>query len=383
MSDTEPTPFTISVDDNAIKDLQYRLTQTRWPDQIPETKWEYGANLEWLRETALYWASDYNWRTAETELNDMDHVVTTINGQRIHAIHQKSPHPRALPLMLIHGWPGSVVEFLDIIGPLTNPTKYGGDEIDAFHVIAPSLPGYGWSGPTKDRGWDIHRTAHTFCELLLRLGYRRYGLQGGDWGSFISRLIAGHNQENVVGCHVNMIIARPPGEKGDFENITPLEQQLMDRFSWYGTEDNGYFRIQETRPQTLGTALNDSPAGLLSWMGEKFRGWTDCGGDPFSAISRDRILTNASVYWFTGTINSSMRMYFETMKAQTLEGETGKVPLGVSIFPYEIMGARRRWVEAAHNLTFWNEHEKGGHFAALEQPDRLVHDIREFFQPLR
>ena len=376
--------FTVAVTDGEIDDLHRRLAATRWPDQIPDTGWDYGCDLEWLRDLAAYWADGFDWRSQEDRLNSLDHFTTLIDGQNIHFIHQRSPHPEALPLLISHGWPGSVVEFLDIIGPLTDPTAHGGDAADAFHVIAPSLPGYAWSGPTTDRGWGVDRTARAFAVLPDRLGYDAYGVQGGDWGSMISRQIAQVDPGHVVGCHVNMMTGGPAGADDDFDDITPLEQQHMDRGRWYMAEDNGYFRIQETRPQTLGTGLNDSPAGLLSWIGEKFHGWTDHDGDPLTAVDRDQLLTNVSVYWFTGTINSSTRMYFETMGAPVAGlGATGDVPLGVSTFPKELFIARRRWVEAAHNLTFWADHETGGHFAAMEQPAVLVDDIRTFFRNLR
>ena len=377
-------PFTIAVPDDDIDDLRRRLTATRWPDQIPGSGWDYGCDLTWLQDLATHWADGYDWRAAEAGLNAFDHIATEVDGQNLHAIHQRSPHDDALPLLLSHGWPGSVVEFLDLVGPLTDPTAHGGDADDAFHVIIPSLPGYGWSGPTTERGWGVGRTSEAFAALAARLGYDHYGVQGGDWGSMISRHIAQVDPDHVVGCHVNMMAAGPAGNDDDFADITPLEQQVMDRLNWYLAEDNGYFRIQETRPQTLGTGLNDSPAGLLSWIGEKFHGWTDHDGDPLTAVSRDRLLTNVSVYWFTRTINSSTRMYYETSKAGMGSfGDTGDVPLGVSVFPKELMGARRRWVEPKFNLTFWADHEVGGHFAALEQPEVLLADIREFFRPLR
>tara|TARA_B100000315_G_scaffold98547_1_gene90554 strand:+ start:49 stop:1200 length:1152 start_codon:yes stop_codon:yes gene_type:complete len=377
-------PFTIAVPDDDVDDLRRRLAATRWPDQIPGSGWDYGCDLTWLQDLATHWADGYDWRAAEAGLNAFDHIATEVDGQNLHAIHQRSPHDDALPLLLSHGWPGSVVEFLDLVGPLTDPTAHGGDADDAFHVIIPSLPGYGWSGPTTERGWGVGRTSEAFAALAARLGYDHYGVQGGDWGSMISRHIAQVDPDHVVGCHVNMMAAGPAGNDDDFADITPLEQQVMDRLNWYLAEDNGYFRIQETRPQTLGTGLNDSPAGLLSWIGEKFHGWTDHDGDPLTAVSRDRLLTNVSVYWFTRTINSSTRMYYETSKAGMGSfGDTGDVPLGVSVFPKELMGARRRWVEPKFNLTFWADHEVGGHFAALEQPEVLLADIREFFRPLR
>ena len=379
-------PFTISVSDAQIADLRRRLADTRWPDQLPGTGWDYGCDLAWLRDLASYWADGFDWRAAEARLNSMDQVVTTIDGQRIHAIHQRSPEPDALPLLISHGWPGSVVEFLGVIGPLADPAAHGGDPADAFHVIAPSLPGYGWSGPTTERGWGVGRTAMAFVELADRLGYVRYGVQGGDWGSMVSRQVAAAAPDRVVGCHVNMFAGGPPGHDDDFDDVTMTEQRLMDRGTWYMAEDNGYFRIQETRPQTLGTGLNDSPAGLLSWIGEKFHGWVDHDGDPLDVVDRDQVLANVSTYWFTGTINSSTRMYFETMKALArgeVLAEDPEVPLGVSAFPAELFMSRRRWVEATHNVTFWREHDRGGHFAAMESPEALVADVREFFRGLR
>jgi pimeloyl-ACP methyl ester carboxylesterase len=376
--------FTVAIGDDEIADLEDRLARTRWPDRIPGVGWDYGVDADWVRDLADYWANGFNWRTAENRLNAFDHLTTEIDGQRIHAIHQRSPSPDALPLVISHGWPGSVVEFLDIIGPLTDPKAHGGDPADAFHVVAPSLPGYAWSGPTTDRGWGPTRIARAFATLAARLGYDRYGVQGGDWGSIISQEIARTDSEHVAGCHVNMITTRPPGQPDDMEDLSPFEQTVFDRAAWYQAEDNGYFRIQQTRPQTLGTGLNDSPAGLLAWIGEKFHGWTDHDGDPFTAVDRDTILANVSVYWFTGTANSSTRIYFELMR--TLEagfGTTGDVPLGVSVFPRELFAARRRWVEAAHNLVFWAENDRGGHFAALETPDLLVDDIRACFRDLR
>ena len=380
----ETNPFTIDIGEDDLADLRNRLRNTRWPDQLPDTGWDYGCDLAWLKELAAWWADGFDWPSQQARLNRFNHLTTTIDSQRIHFIHQRSPHDHALPLLLSHGWPGSVVEFQDVIGPLTDPTAHGGDEADAFHVIAPSLPGYAWSGPTHERGWGVERTARAFAALADRLDYGSYGVQGGDWGSLISRQIAQVDPDHVVGCHVNMMTAGPPGNDDDFADITPLEQQHLDRATWYMAEDNGYFRIQETRPQTLATGLNDSPAGLLSWIGEKFHGWTHHEGDPFSAVDRDTLLTNVSVYWFTGTINSSTRIYFETMRAPSPTlGATGDVPLGVSTFPNELFAARRRWVEAAHNLTFWADHDAGGHFAALENPKILVSDIREFFRGLR
>ena len=376
--------FVISVTDEEIEDLKDRLGKTRWPDHLPNVGWDYGVDADWIKELAKYWKDEFDWRKFETYLNSFNHLSTNIDGQHIHAIHQRSENPDALPLIISHGWPGSVVEFLDLIGPLTNPQAYGGHESDAFHVIIPSLPGYGWSGPTSERGWGPTRTAQAFAELAKRLGYKRYGVQGGDWGSIISCEIARAAPKNVVGCHLNMLTGGPPGKPDDMSDLTDLEQKLIDRAAWYQTEDNGYFRIQQTRPQTLGTGLNDSPAGLLAWIGEKFHGWTDHDGNPLNVVDKEKILANVSLYWFTGTINSSTRMYYEMFKTLEPEfGQTGDTPVGVSVFPKELFMPRRRWVEDSINLIMWSEHEKGGHFASLENPEILVDDIRSCFRKLR
>ena len=379
-------PFTVSVPDEAISDLKRRLTDTRWSDQIPGTGWEYGCNQPWLRDLAGYWAYGFDWRAAEARINAFDQVVTTIDGQRIHAIHQRSPEPDARPLLLSHGWPGSIVEFLSVLGPLTDPAAHGGDPADAFHVVAPSLPGYGWSGPTTERGWGPDRTGRAFATLMARLGYDRYGVQGGDWGSIISQHVAGHAPDHVTGCHVNMIPAFPPGRDDDMADITPAEQQHLDRSAWYQQDDRGYFEIQRTRPQTVGAGLHDSPVGLLAYIGEKFHGWTDHDGDVLDVVERDHLLTNVATYWFTGTITSSTRFYFEfgqDLAAGKLPPANPDVPFGVSAFPMELMVGRRRWVEADRNVTFWREHDRGGHFPAMERPDVLVTDVREFFRGLQ
>ncbi len=378
------TPFVISVSDDEIADLRERLAKTRWPDNLPDVGWDYGINANLIKDLAEYWKDEFDWSSFETYLNSFENLTTYIDGQRIHTIHERSKNPDALPLLLSHGWPGSIVEFLDVIGPLTNPQDHGGDESDAFHVIVPSLPGYGLSGPTSERGWGPTRIARAFAELANELGYNRYGVQGGDWGSIISREICRVAPKNVTGCHITMLPGGPPGKPDDMEDITDIEQQLLDRGAWYQAEDNGYFRIQQTRPQTLGTGLNDSPAGLLAWITEKFYGWTDNDGDLFSTIDKDKLLANVSLYWFTGTINSSTRIYYEMFKTLEPEfGATGETPVGVSFFPYELMMPRKRWVEDSMNLILWNEHAKGGHFASLEAPDIFVEDVRECFRGLR
>jgi microsomal epoxide hydrolase len=379
-----PEPFRIDVPDDDIEDLRRRLHHTRWPDQLPDSGWSYGTDLGYLRPLARYWADEYDWRRAEAALNAHPQFLTTIQGQRVHFFHVRSEALDALPLVLTHGWPGSVSEFLELIGPLVDPGAHGGDPADAFHVVVPSLPGYGFSGPTTEPGWDVRRTAEAWAELMAELGYSRYGAQGGDWGSMVSRHLAAIDPEHVRGVHLNMMTARPPGEADDMADLTEREAAGMARTQDFLKTGSGYVAIQSTRPQTLAYGLNDSPAGLLSWIIEKFWAWTDNEGSPEDAVSRDELLTNASIYWFTGTAGSSTRMYYESIgRGSVRSPDVTAVPLGVANFPLEIATARRRWVERRNKLVHWSEFDRGGHFAALEEPDLLVGDIRTFFRPLR
>ena len=375
---SEITPFTVEIPDAELEDLHRRLKGARWPDQLPDAGWDYGAEMGCIQELARYWADEYNWRAAEAELNELDQYTTTIDGQNIHFIHQRSPHPDAYPLVISHGWPGSVVEFLDMVGPLTEPD----DPADAFHVIAPSLPGYGFSGPTADRGWDAIRTARAFAQLMGRLGYERYGAQGGDWGSFISQNIGRHDPDHCEAVHVNFLFAAAP-EDGSGE-LTEAEQAGLARTNLYFTEGAGYMQIQSTKPQTLAYGLTDSPVGQLAWIVEKFLAWTDNDGTIESAVSRDRLLTNICLYWFTATAGSSARMYYEVMHAGAA-GITDPLdtPIGVANFPKEILQAPRRWMEDPYNIVHWTDMSEGGHFAAMEEPEALAQDIREFFRRFR
>jgi microsomal epoxide hydrolase len=385
MADTEPAvePFRVEVAEDVLADLRERILDTRWPDQLADAGWDYGTDLGWLRRTAAYWADGYDWRQAEAALNTWPHLVTTIDGQRIHAIHARSPHPDALPLLITHGWPGSVAEFLEVIGPLVDPTVDGGDPADAFHVVAPSLPGYGWSGPTTERGWDVKRSAGAFAQLMARLGYDRYGAQGGDWGSFVTRHLALLDPEHVVGIHLNMIMAGP-GEGDDPTDVTPHEAGLLARGQEYFAEGSGYMAIQSTRPQSLAYGLNDSPVGLLAWIGEKFHAWTDNDGDVEDAVSLDALLTDVTIYWVTQTAGSSARMYYESLNSMAVATPpVTALPVGVASFPKEILGAARKWAERDHNIVHWTEMPRGGHFAAMEEPDLFVADVRTFFRDLR
>jgi microsomal epoxide hydrolase len=374
--------FRIHVPDAQIDDLRRRLAATRWPDQIEGAGWDYGSELGYVRELCEHWRSKYDWRSAEALLNRFEHLRTTIDGQSIHFLHAPSRHANALPLLISHGWPGSVVEFLDVIEPLRDPEAHGGRAEDAFHVVCPSLPGYGFSEPTRTRGWDPVRIADAFAEGMQRLGYARYGAQGGDWGALVTSELALRHPKQVAGLHVNMALAVPVS--GDAE-LSPAEKADLAVMAQWQDQEAGYQRIQGTKPQTLGYGLMDSPAGLAAWIVEKFRSWSDCGGDVESAFTRDRLLTNIAVYWFNGTITSSTRLYYEVFRSPRMGLFTSKVtvPTGVARFPKEIMRFPRRWIEQRYHVTHWSDMPRGGHFAAMEQPQLYVDDVRKFFRSVR
>jgi microsomal epoxide hydrolase len=377
------TPFTVAVTEAELDDLHERLARTRLPQQIPDAGWDYGTELGYLSELLAYWRDEYDWRRAEARLNAIDQYLTEIDGARVHFIHAPSPEPDALPLVVTHGWPGSVVEFLDVIGPLSDPRAHGGDPSDAFHVVCPSIPGYAFSGPTRDRGWDPKRIATAWAALMAGLGYDRYGAQGGDWGSMISSQLGVVDAVHVVGVHLNMLVAGPLPDT-DFANLTPAEQRALASFEEYDKVDSGYAKIQGTKPQTIGYALDDSPAGLLAWIVEKFRTWTDCDGDVERSLTKDQMLDNVMLYWLTATAHSAGRIYYEATRAGTFSPETRvEVPVGVAAFPHEILNAPRHWAEARANIVHWTDMPRGGHFAAFEEGELLVNDVREFFRPLR
>jgi pimeloyl-ACP methyl ester carboxylesterase len=377
-------PFTIDVPDAVLDDLHERLARTRFPEQIPDAGWDYGTELGYLEELVGYWRDNYDWRTQEARLNELDNFTTEIDGQRIHFIHARSPEPNAMPLIISHGWPGSVVEFLDIIDPLTNPRAHGGKPEDAFHVVCPSLPGYAFSGPTHERGWDPQRVAQTFATLMAGLGYERYGAQGGDWGSMISTQLGLVDPDHIAGIHLNMLIALPP-EGEDFSTLTESELAGLTDAANYMENDSGYAKIQGTKPQTIGYLLDDSPAGLAAWIVEKFRTWSDCDGDVERRFSKDRMLTNIMLYWVTATGHSAGRLYYEATKAGRFgpQGARVEVPTAAAVFPREIVRPPRRWAEHSYNITHWTEMPSGGHFAAMEEPGLLVDDVRTFFSTVR
>jgi microsomal epoxide hydrolase len=374
--------FEIRVDDGVLSDLRSRLALTRFPDQIEGTGWEYGVPVAYVRELVEYWRDKYDWRAQEARLNALPHFRTRIDGQSIHFVHARSKHADAFPLLLVHGWPGSIVEFLDVIPRLTDPEAGGGGSADAFHVIAPSLPGYGFSEPTRTPGWDVRRIARAFIELMHRLGYPRYGVQGGDWGAQIATRIPPLDPGHCVAIHTNMPIASRPDSPSPLSDHEKADLAAMNHFQ---REESGYALEQGTKPQTLGMALNDSPAGLLAWIVEKFRAWSDCGGDPETAFDRDRLITNVMLYWVTQTATSSVRLYWESRHGGMWDEkpEYVAVPTGIARYPKEGLRFPRSWVERQYNVTHWADLPRGGHFAAMEQPELFVDDVRSFFRTVR
>ncbi len=376
-------PFTVAVAQSVLDDLSARLRATRWPDALPDSGWDYGTDLGYLRDLCRTWADEFDWRRQEARLNAWPQHVTELDGARVHFLHARSPHPGALPLLLTHGWPGSVVEFLSMLGPLVDPPAHGGDAADAFTVVCPSIPGYGWSGPTRERGWDVRRVARALAALMAELGHDRYGAQGGDWGGIATAHLGVLDAEHLVGIHLNM--ANAPRPKGfDDSTLDAQEQADLADMRAFKAGEAGYQAIQGTKPQTLAYALNDSPAGLAGWVVEKFRAWSDCGGDVDSVVDRDDLLANVTTYWVTGTAGSAARLYYETFSAlPVMPTQRVEVPTAVARFPREIYRPPRAWVEAAFDLHRWTVMPRGGHFAALEQPDLLVEDVRAFFRDLR
>jgi epoxide hydrolase len=376
-------PFRVEIPQADIDDLMDRLARTRLASQPADSGWDYGVPAAYLSGIIGYWRTSYDWRKAEAELNSFPQFTTEIDGANIHFFHVRSAEPRALPLIITHGWPGSVVEFLDIVDPLTDPQAHGGDRADAFHVVIPSVPGFGLSGPTQETGWGVPRVAAAWAELMRRLGYRRYGAQGGDFGSLISRQLGICAPENVAGVHLNFLLTFPSGEPAEMAGLSRAELERVGQLEQFNDELSGYARVQAQRPHTIAHALADSPAGQLAWIVEKFKEWTYRAAVPEDAVSRDRILTNVMLYWLTNTAASSARLYKDSAAAFGLP-QVLKVPLGIAVFPGELAPPVRRFAERTNpNITSWTEFKAGGHFAALEVPDLLTGDIRQFFRPLR
>jgi len=379
----EPTPF-LAVPDEVLDDLADRLARARLPNQVEGAGWDQGTELGYLEELVAYWRDGYDWRAQEARFNALGHVATEVDGQRIHAIHVRSAEPDALPLLLVHGWPGSVVEFLDVIGPLTDPVAHGGDARDAFHVVAPSLPGFAFSGPTHELGWHPRRIAEAFATLMGELGYERYGAQGGDWGSVVTANLADLHPEAVAGLHLNFVTVRAMTDT-DAPALTEEDQAALLKLREWARDGRGYQEIQGTRPQSLGYGLEDSPVALAAWIVEKFRAWSDCDGDVERSFTKDQLLTNVMVYWVTRTATSSARIYWEMRRAgkDAIPQARIEVPTGIANYPAEITRMPRAWVEHRYNVTHWSEQPRGGHFAAMEVPDLFVQDVREFFRGVR
>jgi epoxide hydrolase len=381
----EILPFHIDIPQTAIDDLNDRLARTRWPSELPDIGWSRGVPVDYLKGLAEYWGAGYDWRAHETRLNAFPQFTTEIDGQTIHFLHVESPEPNATPLMLIHGWPGSFVEFIELIRPLTDPAAYGGDAADAFHLVIPSVPGMGFSTPLSEAGWTHSRIAKAFTELMSRLGYDRYGVQGGDIGAFEAPLMGQLDPERIIGVHVNALVTFPSGDPAELEGLTEAEQERLARFQNFEQDMSGYSAIQGTRPQTVAYGLADSPTGQLAWVVEKFKEWTDPSAAlPEDAVDRDHILTNVSIYWFSNTAGSSANLYYETYHDPSLFAprERGTVPTGVAVSTTQDV-AIRHLAERDHNVVRWTEFDKGGHFAAMENPEFLIDDVRAFFRGLR
>ena len=369
------TAFTIDVADAELEQLSARLAGTRWPEDELVPDWSQGVPAGWLRGMVDYWSSAYDWRARETRLNRFSQFKTVIDNLDIHFIHQRSPHEGARPLLITHGWPGSIVEFQKVIAPLTDPEAHGGSASDAFHVVCPSLPGFGFSGKPEAAGWSVERVARAFAELMHRLGYSRYLAQGGDWGSAVTQCLGWQDEEHCAAIHVTLAMSTRPRPQ---DPPTNEEQRALDGLRYYQQWDSGYSKLQSTRPQTIGYALTDSPVGQAAWILEKFWAWTDCGGDPLNVLQKDELLDNVMLYWLNQTAASSARIYWESFLK--IERHAIAVPTGVAVYPKEIVPPVRAWMEAGDykNIVHWAEMARGGHFAAFEQPQLYCEDIRNW-----
>ena len=383
MQDSSIRPFKIHVSHEELDDLKRRLLTTRWPDRETVDDWSQGTPLAYLKEVCEYWCNDYDWRRLESNLNAYPQFLTHIDGLDIHFLHIRSQHENALPLVMTHGWPGSILEFMKVIGPLTDPTAHGGEAKDAFHVVCPSLPGYGFSDKPTAVGWGVEHIAAAWAVLMARLGYDKYAAQGGDWGGKIITCIGIQDPEHCVAIHTNWPIVPPDLET--MGSLTPFEQACMTKYQHHQIQGRGYAMEQGTRPQSLGYGLTDSPAGQAGWVLEKFQVWSDCNGHPENVFTRDELLDNIMMYWITNSATSSARLYWENSGKSFANNSPVLVPTGFSLFPKEIYLISRRWAEKRFtNIVYWNDSIKhGGHFAAFEQPEILVEEIRKCFRLIR
>ena len=374
-----PQPYSINVSDSVLIDLRERLARTRWPEGMPGDNWDFGANLAYIQELCAYWREGFDWRAQEAKLNVYPQFRSSIDGLDFHYYHVRGKGPNPFPLLLVHGWPGSVFEFHHLIGPMTDPAAYGGDPADSFDVVIPALPGYGFGGKPQERGWGPARTAAAFDQLMTtELGYDRYGTQGGDWGGIITARMAANHPQHIAGAHLNFVIAQPP------PNPTDEDKVLIDARNKFQADETGYSATHGTKPMSLAIAQADSPAGIAAWIVEKFRTWSDCDGDLESVYTKDQLLTNIMFYWAPNSIDSAARMYWESRRDGGFMPRSKVVPpIGAAIFPKEIYRSRRSWAEATYDVRRWTEFEKGGHFAALERPQELLGEVRAFFREIR
>ncbi len=381
----EIRPFDIHVSDEVLDDLNRRISAARWPDELPGTAWDYGSNLDYMKELAAYWRTGFDWRAQERFINSFQHFKADVDGLGIHFIHERGKGPDPMPLVITHGWPGSFFEMYKIIPLLTDPASHGGDPADSFDVVAPSLPGFGFSDHAQEQGMEVRKTAALWVELMKGLGYSRFAAHGGDIGAGVtSRLGHGH-ADSMIGIHLTSVTRPTPYLGPGARELSEAEKTLIrEREEWQQSE-GGYAHIQGTKPQTLAYGLNDSPTGLAAWIVEKYRTWSDCDGDVERRFTKDELLTTVTVYWVTESISSSTRMYKENQRYDwTMErDEKIEVPTGVAAFPAEISRPPREWAERSYNLQRWTQMPRGGHFAALEEPQILAEDIRDFFRPLR
>jgi pimeloyl-ACP methyl ester carboxylesterase len=381
MASTDVRPFTLDVPQAELDRLYAKLDLVRWPDPETGEGWAQGVPLARARSLVEHWRHHYDWRRCEAMLNRFGQFITQLDGLDVHFLHVRSSHRDALPVLMTHGWPGSVLEFHKVIGPLTEPERHGGEASDAFHVIAPSLPGYGLSGKPTAPGWNVERIAATWTALMTRLGYEHYVAQGGDWGAAVTTVLAATKPTGLAAAHMNIVSARPRALPHD--EATPEERRALDAMNRYQRSEMGYALIQATRPQTLGYALADSPVGQAMWIYEKFQKWTDCDGDPENVLTCDEILDDVMLYWLTNSATSSARLYWESLFRQPKVSNVD-LAVGFSVFPKELFLSPRHWAaETFTNIQYWNEVDRGGHFAALEQPELFLREVRECFRPFR
>jgi len=379
-------PFTIAVEDNVLDDLRQRLADTRWPDEILNSGWDYGSNMAYIKELVEYWRTDFDWRAAEAKLNQFNHFKSEVDGLDIHFIHEKGKGPNPIPLIITHGWPSCFFEMTKIIPLLADPASHGGDAADSFDVVAPSLPGFGFSDHAQDRGMEVQRVAGMWNKLMTQnLGYPKFAAQGGDIGSGVTARLGFAHADTLFGIHLTSITRPTPYMGPGSRSVTEAEQALITQRDKWFEDEGGYNHIQGTKPQTLAYGLNDSPAGLASWIVEKYRTWSDCGGDVEKSYTKDELLTIITIYWVTQTISSSTRMYFENQKNLWAMDRDQKVPApaGMAMFPQEISKPPREWGERSYDVRRWTEMTSGGHFAALEEPQLLAEEVRAFFRDFR